>query len=66
MCFPPKIEMPNFNLLRPPSADSQQTNRRVQEATKIDPNTASVLTSPMGDPNFGKQINRTILTGVLA
>lgn len=63
MCFP-KMQMPPT--IRPPAADSALTNKRIQDATRIQPGAASVLTGALGDPNFGKNINRTILTGAIA
>lgn len=64
MCFPQNIQMPAF--FRPPAADSNETNRRVQDATRPNPGMTSILTSALGDPNFGKNINRTVLTGAIA
>lgn len=63
MCFPQQIQMPSF--LRPPSNDSAQTNRRVQDATRPQTGMTSILTSALGVPNFGQNINRTVLTGAL-
>lgn len=66
MCFPqmPKIEMPRLPQL--PQRNSEATERRVTEATQPDTNVAeTVLTSPLGDPGFGKKVSRTILSGIL-
>lgn len=64
MCFPKAIQMPTF--IRPPATDSNETNRRVQEASRPMPGMTSILTSALGDPTFGQNINRTVLTGALA
>lgn len=50
---------------RPPTRTSTETQGRVSEATNFATGGTTVLTTPLGDPNFGKSINRTVLTGML-
>jgi hypothetical protein len=50
----------------PPTRSSAGVERRVQDFMR--PQTEpmpTVLTTPLGDPNFGRNISRTVLTGVL-
>lgn len=50
----------------PPSRTSAEVQNRVAAATRLPINAMeSVLTSPLGDPNYAKSINRTVLTGAL-
>lgn len=64
MCFPQNVPLPAT--IRTPAPDNAQTNKRVQDATRIQPGMTSVLTGALGEPNFGKNINRTVLTGAIA
>lgn len=64
MCFPqPSIPTPATP--RAPFRSSSETQARVGEATNFATGGTTVLTTPLGDPNFGKSINRTVLTGML-
>ncbi len=66
MCFPSAAPAAIPAAPLPPARSSAAVERRVQEVMR--PNKepmATVLTSPLGDPRFGKNINRTVLTGVL-
>jgi hypothetical protein len=65
MCFAaPAAPIPAAPL--PPSRTSATVERRVQDFMRpYKEPMPTVLTSPLGDPRFGKNINRTVLTGIL-
>jgi hypothetical protein len=66
MCFPNAAPARIPAAPRPPSRSSASVDRRVQDIMQPQQQPmATVLTSPLGDPNFGQNINRTVLTGVL-
>jgi hypothetical protein len=66
MCFPSATPAAIPRAPLPPSQSSAAVARRVQDVTRPNkPPMATILTSPLGDPNFGRNINRTVLTGVL-
>lgn len=64
MCFPKVPEMQTTAMA--PSRTAPAVQNRVQQATRLPVNVMeSVLTTPLGDPNYGRSINRTVLTGAL-
>jgi hypothetical protein len=52
----------------PPSSNNDEARRRAaQQAAQNQQQQgrrATILTSPLGDPNFGKSVSRTVLTGL--
>jgi hypothetical protein len=65
MCFAaPAARIPTAPM--PPARTSAAVDRRVQEVLRPQREPMpTVLTSPLGDPRFGRNINRTVLTGTL-
>jgi hypothetical protein len=66
MCFFQQPQMPQT--VATPSVNSEDARRRRAQQTAVNDQqqgrAATVLTSPLGDPNFGRNINRTTLVGV--
>lgn len=65
MCFfqpPPTPSTPQT-----PSEDSEAARRRRAEQMAMNEQqqgrAATILTTPLGDPNFGRNVNRTVLAG---
>lgn len=60
--------MGGLRLPNAPTRESTEARRRVMEQQQVNEQTrgrrATILTSPLGDPGFGKQVNRTVLTGM--
>lgn len=75
MCFPSGHASQSQNLPvvpaapLPPTRVAPAVERRVEQATGRDApsrQAQTVLTSPLGDPNFGRSVMRTVLTGMLS
>jgi hypothetical protein len=51
-----------------PSANSEEARRRRAQQQALNEQqqgrAATILTTPLGDPNFGRNVNRTVLVGV--
>lgn len=68
MCFfnPPAASTPRTTSV--PSVNSEDARRRRSQQALLNDRqrgrAATVLTTPLGDPNFGNAINRTTLVGV--
>lgn len=66
MCFSaPKVDVPKAPPV--PSAQSDDAKARRQEQDQINQQqqgrAATILTTPLGDPNFGKNLKRTVVSG---
>ncbi|HWU19374.1 MAG TPA: hypothetical protein VN155_16960 [Devosia sp.] len=66
MCFFQQPQLPQQ--VATPSVNNEEARRRRAQQTAANEQqsgrAATVLTSPLGDPNFGQNINRTVLVGV--
>lgn len=66
MCFFQQPQLPQP--VATPSVNSEEARRRRAQQTAANEQqsgrASTVLTSPLGDPNFGQNINRTVLVGV--
>ncbi len=66
MCFAAPAAAPIPAAPLPPARTSAAVDRRVQDFMRPQKEPMpTVLTSPLGDPKFGRNINRTVLTGML-
>lgn len=66
MCFStPKVDVPKAQPV--PSAQADAAKARRQEQDQLNQQqqgrAATILTTPLGDPNFGQNINRTMISG---
>lgn len=67
MCF---FQQPTMApaTVKTPSVNTEDARRRRAQQTALNDQqrgrAATVLTTPLGDPNFGRSINRTTLVGV--
>lgn len=72
MCFfgGNQTAMAGLRLPSAPSRESEEARRRVRQQQQANETQrgrrATILTSPLGDPGFGQQVNRTVLTGMAA
>lgn len=67
MCFFSQPQAAQTVTKTPSVNNEDARRRRAQQAALNDQQrgrAATVLTSPLGDPNFGRAINRTTLVGV--
>lgn len=68
MCFFQQPDRAAQTVQQTPSINSEDARRRRQQQTMLNQQqrgrAATVLTSPLGDPNFGQAINRTTLVAV--
>jgi hypothetical protein len=66
MCFFQQPKLPDP--VAQPSANSDDARRRRAQQSALNQQqqgrASTVLTSPLGDPNFGTSVNRTVLVGV--
>jgi len=66
MCFFQQPQLPKT--VATPSVNNEDSRRRRAQQTALNDQqrgrAATVLTSPLGDPNFGQSLNRTVLVGV--
>lgn len=68
MCFFSQPTAAAPAVAKSPSANSEDARRRRAQQTALNDQqrgrAATVLTTPLGDPNFGRAVNRTTLVGV--
>lgn len=66
MCFStPKVKVPDAPPVPSAQADAAKARRQQQQQINAQSQgrAATILTTPLGDPNFGKNINRTVIGG---
>jgi len=65
MCFPKAPKVPEPPPVPSKSAEDAQRRREAeaQIAKQQQGRAATIITSPLGDPNFGKSVRRTQITG---
>ena len=65
MCFFSQPQLPKT--VATPSVNSEDARRRRAQQSLLNDQqrgrAATILTSPLGDPNYGQSVNRTVLVG---